>query len=36
MMDYLVSREELRNMLASGNIISVSNFNVAATDAGEM
>ncbi|KAJ7112692.1 hypothetical protein C8R44DRAFT_882445 [Mycena epipterygia] len=34
MMDHFVGREELRNMLASGNIISVSNFNIAATGSG--
>ncbi|KAJ7112663.1 hypothetical protein C8R44DRAFT_985083 [Mycena epipterygia] len=34
MMHHFVGREELRNMLASGNIISVSNFNIAATGSG--
>ncbi|KAJ7112665.1 hypothetical protein C8R44DRAFT_797967 [Mycena epipterygia] len=34
MMHHFVVREELRNMLASGNIISLSSFNIAATGTG--
>ncbi|KAJ7112691.1 hypothetical protein C8R44DRAFT_882444 [Mycena epipterygia] len=36
MMDHFVGREELRNILGNGNIISVSNFNNAATGTGGM